>query len=141
MSAQFEIDRREVDGVVVLDLKGRLVAGDASNLLRETIQREVAAGAKSTVLNLAKCDFIDSTGLGAMVIAFTSLRKAGGALKLCHLTERNVELLVLTKLSTIFEVLADEQDAINSFYPERKIKHFDILSFVQRNKEDVKDPA
>ena len=124
-----------------MDLKGRLVAGDASNLLRETVLREAAEGDKSVVLNLAKCDFIDSTGLGAMVIAFTSLRRVGGALKLCHLTERNVELLVLTKLSTIFEVLADEQDAINSFYPERKIKHFDILAFVQQNKEKAKDRA
>ena len=136
-----EIERRQIDGVVVLDLKGRLVAGEASNLLRETVQHEVMEGSKSVVLNLAKCDFIDSTGLGAMVIAFTSLRKVGGALKLCHLTERNVELLVLTKLSTIFEVLADEQDAINSFYPERKIKHFDILSFVQQNKEKTEEPV
>lgn len=136
-----EIERRPVDGVVVFDIKGRLVAGEASNLLRETMQREVAAGSKSVVLNLAKCDFIDSTGLGAMVIAFTSMRKAGGALKLCNLTDRNVELLVLTKLSTIFEVLADEQDAINSFYPERKIKHFDILSFVRKNREKAGDAS
>jgi len=69
------------------------------------------------------------------VICFTSLQKAGGALKLYNLNRRNIELLLLTKLSTIIELFGAEQEAINSFFPEREIKHFDILSFVQQHKE------
>jgi anti-anti-sigma regulatory factor len=77
-------------------------------------------------------EYIDSTGLGSMVICFTTLQKAGGAMKLMKLNRRNIELLVLTKLSTVFEVFQDEQDAVNSFFPEREIKRFDILSFVKQ---------
>ena len=83
------------------------------------------------ILDLAHVEYIDSTGLGSMVICFTSIKKAGGALKLVNLNKRNIELLLLTKLHTIFEVFSDEQDAVNSFFPDREIKHFDILSFVQ----------
>jgi anti-sigma B factor antagonist len=70
------------------------------------------------------------------VICFTTLKKAGGALKLLSLNKRNIELLLLTKLHTIFEVFSDEQDAVNSFFPDRDIKRFDILTFVQQNQEE-----
>lgn len=130
-----EIRRREKEGITILDLKGRLVVGDAS-LVREKVNEEVAAGHIQIVLNLADVDYIDSTGLGTMVICFTSLQKANGALKLCNLNRRNIELLLLTKLSTVFHIFGEEQEAINSFFPEREIKHFDILSFVQQQKEN-----
>jgi len=103
--------------------------------LREAITGEVAQGRTRIVLNLAEVDYIDSTGLGSMVICYTTLQKAGGTLKLLKLNRRNIELLLLTKLSTIFEIFGEEQDAINSFFPEREIKHFDILSFVQQQNE------
>jgi len=70
------------------------------------------------------------------VICFTSLQKVGGGLKLCSLNRRNLELLLLTKLSTVFELYNDEQDAVNSFFPTREIKHFDILSFVQQQTDE-----
>ena len=67
----------------------------------------------------------------------TSLRKNGGNMRLLNLNRRNIELLVMTKLATVFEIFTDEQDAVNSYYPDRKIKTFDILSFVQQmNKEE-----
>jgi len=83
------------------------------------------------VVDLGGVDYIDSTGLGILVICFTSLKKQGGALKLVNPNKRNVELLLLTKLHTVFEVFNEVQDAVNSFFPDRQIKHFDILSFVQ----------
>jgi anti-sigma B factor antagonist len=129
-----DIQRREQEGIAILDLKGRLVVGDAS-LLREKVNEESAVGRVNVIVNLAEVDYIDSTGLGTMVICFTSLQKAGGALKLCNLNRRNIELLLLTKLSTIIELFGAEQEAINSFFPEREIKRFDILSFVQQHKE------
>jgi anti-sigma B factor antagonist len=73
--------------------------------------------------------------LGTLVVCYTGTQKAGGALKLLNLNKRNLELLVLTKLSTVFELFNDEQDAVNSFFPNREIKRFDILNFIQGQEE------
>jgi anti-sigma B factor antagonist len=135
MGGGLTVQAHDSDGIRVLELSGRLVAGGPANVLREAIDEQIGQGRKQMVINLAGVDFIDSTGLGALVISFTALRKAGGALKLMGLNRRNIELLVLTKLSTVFEVFQDEQDAVNSFYPDREIRRFDILEFVQENTE------
>ena len=116
--------------VAILTLKGRLTLGE-SNLVRERVTQLAAAGRFKIVVDLSAVDYIDSTGLGILVICFTSLKKQGGALKLVNPNKRNVELLLLTKLHTVFEVFNEVQDAVNSFFPDRQIKHFDILSFVQ----------
>ena len=81
---------------------------------------------------MQQVDYVDSTGLGALVMTYTTLNKAGGKIKLLNLTRRSIELLVMTKLTTIFEVFDDEQNAVNSFFPDREIKRFDILNFVQQ---------
>ncbi|MBS1875893.1 MAG: STAS domain-containing protein [Acidobacteria bacterium] len=130
------IDEREREGVKILDLHGRLTVGPPAGQLREKITALQAAGFIRIVLNLAEVDYIDSTGLGTLVICFTSLEKAKGNLRLCNLNRRNLELLVLTKLSTVFALYNDEQDAVNSFFPNREIKHFDILSFVQQQQDE-----
>jgi len=132
----FDIQKREREGVVILDMKGRLVVGEAASRLRDDILALASAGNHRVVLNLRGVDFIDSTGLGAMVICFTTLKKAGGALKLCNLAEREIELLVLTKLTSVFELFDDEQHALNSFFPGREMKRFDILSFVQKQRQE-----
>jgi anti-sigma B factor antagonist len=131
-----DIKQREHEGIAILDLKGRLTVGEASTALREKIREVAAGGQNKVILNLAGVDYIDSTGLGAMVICYTSLQKLGGTVKVLNLTKRNIELLVLTKLYTVFEVFTDEQDAVNSFYPNREIRRFDILSFVQQQQKD-----
>ena len=118
------------EDVVILTLKGRLTLGE-SNLVREKITALAASGKHNIVVDLGSVEYIDSTGLGILVICFTSLKKQGGALKLVNPNKRNVELLLLTKLHTVFEVFNEVQDAVNSFFPDRQIKHFDILSFVQ----------
>ena len=116
-------------------LHGRLTVSEAG-VVREKVSELLAAQKVNMIFDLAKVDYIDSTGLGALVICFTSVKKAGGALKLFNLNKRNVELLALTKLHTIFEVFAEEQDAINSFFPNREIKHFDILQFVKEQQQE-----
>ncbi len=131
-----EIAQREREGVVVLDIKGRLTVGASATALRDYLRELAAAGKPNVVLNLAEVDYIDSTGLGSLVVAYTTLRKAGGNLRLLNLNRRNVELLVLTKLTTVFELFDEEQHAVNSFFPNREIKHFDILSFVREQKRD-----
>lgn len=133
-----QIGDREREGVVLIDLKGRLVAGENVAALREKVASLVTGGRINAVLNLANVDYIDSSGLGALVMCFTTLRKAEGKLKLLNLTRRNIELLVLTKLETVFEVFDDEQQAINSFFPNREIRRFDILNFIQQQKADGK---
>ena len=125
-----EIAESVREDVVILTLKGRLTLGE-SNIVREQITQLAAAGKHNVVVDLGGVEYIDSTGLGILVICFTSLKKLGGALKLVNPNKRNVELLLLTKLHTVFEVFNDVQDAVNSFFPDRQIKHFDILSFVK----------
>lgn len=120
--------------VVILTLKGRLTLGE-SNQVREKVAQLGAAGKHNIVVDLGAVDYIDSTGLGILVICFTSLKKQGGAMKLVNPNKRNVELLLLTKLHTVFEVFVEVQDAVNSFFPDRQIKHFDILNFVQQQEE------
>jgi anti-sigma B factor antagonist len=120
--------------IAILTLKGRLTLGE-SNLVRERVAQLAAAGHYKIVADISGVDYIDSTGLGILVICFTSLKKQGGALKLVNPNKRNVELLLLTKLHTVFEVFNEVQDAVNSFFPDRQIKHFDILSFVQEQGE------
>ncbi|MCW5978843.1 MAG: STAS domain-containing protein [Bryobacteraceae bacterium] len=129
------IREREKEGVQILDLKGRLTVGEEVALLREKLRTVTDAGHKRVILNMKEIDYVDSTGLGSLVICFTSLQKAGGTLKLLNVSRRNIELLVLTKLTTVFELFNDEQDAVNSFFPGRQISRFDILNFVQSQSE------
>jgi len=132
-----DIQEREREGITILDFKGRIAAGPEASALREKVAEVTAAGKRNLVLNLAGVDYIDSTGLGALVVCVTGLRKLGGNMKLLNLNRRNIDLLVMTKLDTVFEVFTDEQDAVSSYYPDRKIKAFDILSFVQQMKKEA----
>ncbi|MBI1899452.1 MAG: STAS domain-containing protein [Acidobacteria bacterium] len=132
------IEQREREDIVILDIRGRLTVGEEASQLREVIRRLVEGRSNRIILNLAEVDYIDSTGLGALVVCYTSVKKSGGALKVLNLSERNIELLVLTKLSTVFEIFTDEQDAVNSFFPNREVKRFDVLSFVQQQESQEK---
>lgn len=126
-----EIRQREVEGIVVLDLNGRLVLGPDATDLRRTTAALSAQGRSKVIVNLKDVDYIDSTGLGTLVVGHAALEKAGGTMKLLHISKRSAELLILTKLSTVFEMFDDEQAAINSFFPDRAVRRFDILEFVK----------
>jgi anti-sigma B factor antagonist len=132
----FEIHQREREGIAVFDVSGRLIVGPNVGTLREQIERAVASGKTNIVLNLSGVDYIDSTGLGMLVMLYRIAQNAGGALKLLNLNRRELELLVLTKLTTVFDIFNDEQDSLNSFYPDREIKRFDILSFIKQTQEE-----
>jgi len=131
-----DIQQREREGITVLELNGRITVGPEASALRDKCAQLAAEGKKNVVLELSKVDFIDSTNLDTLMMIATSLRKAGDAIKLVNLNRRNVELLVMTKLATVFEIFNDEQDAISSYYPDRKIKTFDILDFVQKMNQE-----
>lgn len=131
-----EINQRQRERITVLDLKGRITVGPEASALREKVAELDQAGDRKLAFNMADVDYIDSTGLGALVVCATSLRKKQGDVKLVSLNRRHIELLVMTKLATVFETYPEEQDAINSFYPDRENKTFDILDFVQKMKKD-----
>lgn len=131
------LTERTKEGITILDVKGQIVAGEGADKLRDRLRAMADSGSLNAILNLAHVDYIDSSGLGALVMSYSALKKKGGALKLLNLTRRNVELLVLTKLETVFEVFDDEQNAVNSFFPNREIKRFDILTFLQQRKKGV----
>ena len=106
---------REVDGVTVVGLDGRIVLGEESNALREKIKSMVAEGKKKIVLNMDGVTFIDSAGLGTLVAAHHSAKSQGAALKLAHLGSKFQEVLQITKLLTVFDVYNTEAEAVGSF--------------------------
>ena len=110
-----KISSRQVDGVGVVELSGRIVLGEESNALREQIKGLLASGQKKIVLNLADVSYIDSAGLGALVAAHHSARTQGASLKLANLGTKFQEILQVTKLITVFEVHDSEAAAIRSF--------------------------
>ena len=136
-----EIHTREAESVTILDLRGRLVQGPEVTALRERFNELEREQVKSVILNFKQIEFIDSTGLGMLVAVQSQMEKAGGAIRLLGLTKRGAELMVLTKLSTVFQIFDDEQAAINSFFPGREVKRFDILEFVQSQESPEPDAS
>ncbi|HEX5411690.1 MAG TPA: STAS domain-containing protein [Terriglobia bacterium] len=106
---------RQVDSVTVVDVSGRITLGEACKELRDVIRGELGKGHKSLLLNLADVTYIDSSGIGELVSAFTAVSNQGGQLKLLNLTKKVHDLLQITKLYTVFDVRDDEADAIGSF--------------------------
>ena len=113
MSMKFKT--RQVDGVSILDLSGRITLGEGSVTLRDAVKDAMQKGSKRIILNLADVDYIDSSGLGELVSAYTSVKNAGGELKLLNLTHKVQGLLQITKLYTVFDVKDDEATAVSSF--------------------------
>jgi anti-sigma B factor antagonist len=110
-----KMTNREVDGVSVVALDGRIVLGEESNALREKVKSLIAEGKKKVVLNMANITFIDSAGLGTLVASHHSAKSQGAALKLAHLGSKFQEVLQITKLLTVFDVYNTEAEAVSSF--------------------------
>jgi anti-sigma B factor antagonist len=109
------IASREVDGVTVLDLNGRITLGEGSVQLREAIRDLISKGQKNILLNMGDVNYIDSSGLGELVGAYTTSKNQGAALKLLSLTKKVKDVLQLTKLYTVFDIYDDEASAISSY--------------------------
>ena len=101
--------------VVVLELHGKITIGEGDVLLRKNIKEQVEKGEKNLVLDMKDVKYMDSSGVGELVSSFTSVRNAGGALKLANLQSRVLDLLQLTALITVFEIYDSREDALNSF--------------------------
>ena len=109
------IASREVDGVTVLDLSGRITLGEGSVQLREAVRGLIGKGKKHILLNMGDVDYIDSSGLGELVSAFTTAKNQQAEVKLLNLTRKVQGLLQLTKLYTVFDIYDDEAHAITAF--------------------------
>jgi anti-sigma B factor antagonist len=106
---------RELNGVTVVDLSGRITLGEGSVMLRDLVRDLLAKGNKKILLNLGDVTYIDSSGIGELVSAFTTVRNGGGELKLLNLTKKVHDLLQITKLYTVFDIKDDEASAIASY--------------------------
>jgi len=109
------IESREVSHVSILDVKGRIVLGDEIHQLRDAVRELLEQGKKKIILNLAGVDYIDSSGVGELVSAFTTVRGSGGELKLLNLSQKVQDVLYVTKLYTVFDIRDDEFTAVKSF--------------------------
>ncbi len=106
---------RQVEGVAVVDMSGRITLGEGSVVLRDSIRDLIGKGQKKILLNLGDVTYIDSSGIGELVSAFTAVRREGGELKLLNLTKKVHDLLQITKLYTVFDIKDDEATAIKAF--------------------------
>ncbi len=131
----FEIQSESRDGVNLFRLQGRLVIGEPVQTLRSALQESLDAGQTRAVLDMSAVEYIDSSALGCLVMLHTKFEKESGVLVLFGLRRRQIDLLVITKLVTIFRIEQSEPDAINACFPGREAKHFDILNFVESQQD------
>ena len=113
--AELNISERQAGDVTILDMSGKITIGEGSIALRSAIRRLLEESKKKILLNLGDVNYIDSSGIGELVRAFTTVRKGGGDLKLLNLTKKVHDLLQITKLYTVFDVKDDEAAAVKSF--------------------------
>jgi anti-sigma B factor antagonist len=129
----FAVSQHERGGAVVLELSGRFVLGEPVERFRAVLEQLLAEGKNRIVLDMRGVDYIDSSALGCLVMAHTKVSRTGGAMSMFGLNEKALELLVITKLATVFRIAETEIDAINLCFPDRTAKSFDILEFVRRH--------
>ncbi len=110
-----QIDERSIGSVMILDLKGKITLNEGDEVLKDKINSLILQGHKKILLNLADVPYIDSAGLGEIVRTYTTVSRQGGQLKLVNLTKRITDLLMITKLLTVFETFDSEADALKSF--------------------------
>jgi len=106
---------RQVDGITIVDCSGRITLGEGSVVLRDSVKDLLTKGQKKILLNLGDVNYIDSSGIGELVSAYTTVKNQGGELKLLNLTKKVHDLLQITKLYTVFDVRDDETTAVKSF--------------------------
>ena len=132
MAPDLQIQPRDKEGVRILDLHGRLTIGDSEATLRAAVAALTDAGIVKIVLNFQDVAEMDIDGLGALVFFEAHLLNRGGSLKLLNLSPGHLNLMVLAKLETVFEIYTAEQDSVDSFFPDRQPKRYDILEFVRQ---------
>jgi anti-sigma B factor antagonist len=125
-----KVTRLEQDGISILQLKGRLTFGPEDIVLNDEIRYALAARRFRLVIDLGGVDKVDSAGLGTLLYARAELRRAGGGLALANLHPAHMKALLVAKLETVFDVFGNQLDAVNSFFPDRIVPHYDLLTLI-----------
>ena len=110
-----KIEKRKIGNVTIFDLKGKILFGDGIDELRQSVNALIKENEKQLILNFAEVPYLDSTGLGEVVRSYTTLKKEGGAVKIANLTNKVKDLMMVTKLITVFETFENENEAVKSF--------------------------
>jgi len=114
-SVSIDLRTRDLDGITIVDLRGRITLGEGSRTVRDTVRHLLSSGQKRILLNLGDVTYIDSSGIGELVGAFAAAKEQGGELKLLNLSKKVHDLLQITKLYTVFDIKDDEALALGSF--------------------------
>jgi anti-sigma B factor antagonist len=126
-----EIHQREREGIAILDLHGKLVMGKADIALRDFVQSIFDHANRQLILNLAQISEIDTSGMESLLFLSEEYRDGGGKLVLFNIARTHGKVYEMARLETVVEIYRDELDAINSFFPDRKVAHYDILDYVE----------
>lgn len=110
-----KIKERRRDGIAILDLSGKVMGGPDAETFNEVLMTLMHEGVRNFIVNLEKVSWVNSTGLGILISGYTTVKKAGGELKLMKVTERIENIFVVSKLSTVFHSFEDEEEAVRSF--------------------------
>jgi len=129
-----EIQQGEKEGITILDLKGKIVLGPEDLTLRERLFSLLDGDIRNVVLNLKEVTHIDTAGVGTLVLGTEKFRAASGRLVLVNLTPAEASTANILKLDTALDIYPDELDAVNSFFPDRVVPHYDILELVEEIK-------
>src|SRR5262245_32201051 len=129
------VEERAREGMLILGLAGDLTMGPEDVVFRNVLHRCIAESKIRIILDCSRLGNIDSVGLGTLVLYHIKLQREGGKVVLLNISRTHMKLLVLAKLEAVFEVFADEQEAVNSLFPERAVKHFDVLEFVREQNQ------
>jgi anti-sigma B factor antagonist len=128
---KLDIQQREKEGIVILDLDGHLVLGGGDIALRDCVQSLFDPGNRQLILDLAKISEIDTSGMGVLLLLAEQYRSVGGKLVLFNVAHAHGKVYEMARLETAVEIYRDELDAINSFFPDRKVTRYDILEYVE----------
>jgi anti-sigma B factor antagonist len=126
-----QIHQREIEGIRILDLQGRLTIGASEATLRTAIVTLAEAHVVNVILNFGGVTEVDDDGVGTLVFCHVRIVTSGGALKLLNLSPLHLSLMVVAKLDTVFEVFTDEREAVASFFSDPGVRRFDVLDLVR----------
>ena len=126
-----EVHERERDGIVILELKGRLGLGSDESALRQRLETLLESDKKNVIVDLRHVSSIDNAVSESLIRYAEQFQKAGGRLALLNAAHGHVSAAEILDLETAAPSYTDEQDAVNSFYPDRKVPHYDVLEFVE----------
>ena len=129
------IHQRETEGSVILDLNGKLVMGSGETALSDFVGKLFDAGNRQLILNLAATSEIDTSGMGILLILAQQYLNAGGKMVLYNIAHSHGKIYEMARLESAVEIYRDELDAVNSFFPDRKTPHYDILEYIEEQKD------